>query len=194
MIQFRKGIFETNSSSCHTLVIQKDSWYDNHCVDDTPYIVEGGYYGRCPQVPLESTEEKLNYIWTMVNDLWGYEFKSYTDERGNWIEEADREVQYRDFKKFNQWEANLQEMFPNTKFIPIMPGDWEKGIDHAYELENFADSIEVHPELLKYLLFSYSWIDISGDESANWPEILSYPYGELIGIKGGYVILYVKGN
>lgn len=61
MINVRNGIFETNSSSCHSLIIDKDSWFDNN-IDDKYYIVKGGYYGRCPRIPLESTQEKLDYI------------------------------------------------------------------------------------------------------------------------------------
>jgi len=194
MINIRSNVFETNSSSVHSLVIRKDSWFDDKCIDDTPYLIQGGYYGRCPQIPIEDTEGKLNYIWTMVNCLWGLHYTAYKDEDGNYLEEEERPVDYYNEQRFNRWKKKLQKMFPRATFVTNSPNNWDYGIDHAGGLENFADSMENHSELLKYLLFSYSWIEVSGDEYANWPCMLSYPWEELIEINDGRNIIYIKGN
>lgn len=194
MINIRKGVFETNSSSVHSLVIRKDSWFDNDCIDNTPYIIKGGYYGRTPQIPIESTEGKLNYIWTMVNNLWGLDWDAYKDEEGNWIPEEERTAHYVNGSRFKRWKRKLQKMFPKTQFIDIPAGNYNYGIDHPYGLEQFADDMENHPELLKYLLFSYSWIEVGGDEYANWPCLLDCPWEELVEINGGVDVIYIKGN
>jgi hypothetical protein len=192
MINIRKSVFETNSSSVHSLIIQKDDWY-NDKIDYTPYVIEGGYYGRCPQIPIENVEGKLKYIWTMVNDLWGLDFKSYLDADGNLLPSEEREVCYKNEIRFHRWRNKLQKMFPNAEFITIPVGNWDYGIDHVQGLTQFADDLENHPELLTYLLFAYSWIDIGGDEYANWPCILPYPWEELVDVNNN-TVLYVKGN
>lgn len=194
MINIRNGAFETNSSSVHSLIIRKDEWFDDKCVDNTPYIIKGGYYGRSPQIPIENTEGKLNYIWTMVNCLWGLDWDSYKDEEGNWIPEEERTTHYMNGSRFKRWKRKLQKMFPKTQFIDIPAGNYDYGIDHACSLEQFADDMENHPELLKYLLFSYSWIEVSGDEYANWPCMLPYPWEELVEINNGRDVIYIKGN
>ena len=122
MINIRKSVFETNSSSVHSLIIKKDDWY-NDKIDYTPYVIKGGDYGRCPQVPIESVEGKLNYIWTMVNDLWGLDFKSYLDADGNLLPPEEREVCYKNEIRFHRWRNRLQKMFPNAEFITIPAGD-----------------------------------------------------------------------
>lgn len=193
MINIRKGVFETNSSSVHSLVIHKDNWYD-YSVDNTPYIIKGGYYGRCPQTPIEDTEGKLNYIWTMINNLWGLDWDAYKDEEGNWIPEEERTTHYVNSSRFKRWKRKLQKMFPKTQFIDIPAGNYNYGIDHPYGLEQFADDMENHPELLKYLFLSYSWIEVSGDDYANWPCLLDYPWEKLVEINDGRDVIYIKGN
>jgi len=193
MIQIRTGLFETNSSSVHSLVIRKDDWFDDDkCIDNNPYIIKGGYYGRCPQPPIENIEDILNYIWTMVNDLWGLDWAAYTDKDGNLLSE--KPVHYINKARFYKWKNNLQKMFPNAEFVTIPAGDYNYGIDHVDSLEKFANGLEEHPELLKYLLFSYSWIDVSGDEYANWASTLPYPWEEFVEINNGNDVIYIKGN
>ena len=192
MINIRAGVFETNSSSVHSLIIQKDDWY-NDKIDYTPYVIESGNYGRCPRIPIENVEGKLKYIWTMVNDLWGLDFKSYLDADGNLLPPEEREVCYKNEIRFHRWRDKLQKIFPNAEFITTPAGDWNYGIDHVQGLTQFADDLENRPELLRYLLFAYSWIDIGGDEYANWPCILPYPWEKLVDINNN-TVLYVKGN
>ena len=196
MIQYRNGIFETNSSSCHSLIIRRDkTWFNNpkHCIDNASYTITGDYYGRTPQLPIEDTEAKLNYIWTMVNGLWGLCFANYKDKEGNWLKEEDRQVKYQNESRFMKWRRMLQDIFPNATFVTVAANNYDVGIDHVYDLEPLADFIEENPDLLYSFLLDYSWIDISGDEYAHWPGILPYPWDTPVEInKSTY--LYVKGN
>ena len=129
----------------------------------------------------------------MVNDLWGLDFKSYLDAEGNFLPPEDRKICYKNENRFRRWRRKLQKMFPNAEFITIPAEDWNYGIDHVQELMQFADDLENHPELLKHLLFNFSWIDVGGDEYANWSCLLPYPWGELVDINNN-TVLYVKGN
>lgn len=156
MLNIRSGVFETNSSSCHNLIIRKEDWAKND-VDNHPYIIKGGYYGRCPQIPLESTEDKLNYIWTMVNGLFGLHYIDYTN----------KVIDYIDKTRFEQWKRMIIKICPNAQLIEPCVDDYNIGIDHVYELESFAKEVEKNPDILQNFLLSYSWIDISGDEYAH---------------------------
>lgn len=182
MFNIRKGVFETNSSSVHSLVIKKDDWYSDS-TDDKEYIVTGGYYGRSPHIPLETTQEKLDYIWTMVDGLFGKQC----------VDWKNRVYDYIDKERWEKWKQMITKICPNAKLIEPEIDNWDIGIDHVQELDKFADAVEKDPRILRYLLLSYSWIDVTGDEYANWPGILPYPYYELTNIND-WTLLYIKGN
>ena len=189
MINIRHGLFETNSSSVHSLVIHKNDWLnESYCTKS--YVIKGGYYGRSPQLPFDDIEGKLNYIWTMVEGLYGWDYdynKSIDKKNFKW------ELKIRNPEKYLLWQNMLYEICPNIKLVPISPGNWDVGIDHVYELENFAKEVEKNPELLKYLLLSYSWISVAGDEYPSWENLLPYPWGKLTKIND-YTFVYMKGN
>ncbi len=70
--QIRQGVFETNSSSIHSLVVKKDSaYYTEEEVRECVYVQENGkvdlryedmYFGRSPFQVLTSFGEKLQYV------------------------------------------------------------------------------------------------------------------------------------
>ncbi len=66
MIQIRKNVFETNSSSTHSLVISKeDHAYDYHLPveDDGTLVITFGEFGWGPEI-LAAPIEKLSYLIT----------------------------------------------------------------------------------------------------------------------------------
>ena len=73
MLQVRKNVFETNSSSTHSLVIsKKDRDYD-YCLpieDDGTLVVTFGEFGWGPEV-LAQPIEKLTYLVTDRCNLYG---------------------------------------------------------------------------------------------------------------------------
>ena len=77
MIQIRDSIFETNSSSTHALCMSMDSFYRFRTPEykqwrkqANPLHIVGSEYGRSPQRPLVELEEKANYLWTAVLDIY----------------------------------------------------------------------------------------------------------------------------
>jgi len=57
-IRIRRGVFETNSSSVHTLVFHPTEEY----INENYMVIRGGEYGRYPLRPLKDLEDRLNYL------------------------------------------------------------------------------------------------------------------------------------
>ena len=71
MIQIRKNVFETNSSSTHSLVISKkdrDYDYDGLIITDGILHISFGEYGWGPAI-LKYPHEKLSYLITDRNNI-----------------------------------------------------------------------------------------------------------------------------
>lgn len=71
MIQVRKNIFETNSSSTHSLVISKKDRgydYDGLIIKDGVLHISFGEYGWGPEI-LRTPNEKLSYLITDRNNI-----------------------------------------------------------------------------------------------------------------------------
>ena len=119
----------------------------------------------------------------MVNGLFGQ----------HCIDWKNKIYEYVDITRFEKWKQMIFEICPHAELEEIDPEGCDVWIDHVYELEAFADAVESDPRILRYFLLSYSWIDISGDEYANWADILPYPWGEIVEINN-HTLLYVKGN
>ena len=72
MIQIRKNVFETNSSSTHSLVISKEDHEYNYALpieDDGPLIIPFGEFGWGPEI-LAAPIEKLSYLVTDRSRLY----------------------------------------------------------------------------------------------------------------------------
>ena len=81
MKTIRKGIFETNSSSVHTLVIA----HDNPEIPITKLYFSLGEFGWGPEL-LNSVEERASYLWTYIVDYLAGE-----ESELNWNDENFRE-------------------------------------------------------------------------------------------------------
>lgn len=141
MIQIRKNVFETNSSSTHCLVINNDAnfsedafnaKYDVFAGKSEPIYVNGEEIpdGEC----FVSVQDKLSYLVRLIcmqlrseEDDWDYELPA------------------------NKLLALLKELFPNTDFSSVNheryeyyyeDGDWvleESAFDDKLEFEPFLD-------------------------------------------------------
>ena len=65
-VNIRSNVFETNSSSVHTIVFHPTDITNVVCIDSMK--IEGGQFGRSPKFPLTTIEERLNYLWTAIWD------------------------------------------------------------------------------------------------------------------------------
>ena len=187
-INIRKNIFETNSSSTHSLVIcprEEDYKYNSL----KKMTIKGDYYGRPAPKILSETEDKLNYIWTAICDLflsisWTKDYKVC-------------EIKYTD--DFRYWLNELQRMFPNTNFIvPNKNNVFDIQIDHVNELQNFFTKCRNNINILEDLLFEIdSFIIVESDEHCMTIRCFCPDYWkseeQFSQLKNGYQV-YVKGN
>ena len=74
-LSIRKGVFETNSSSVHTLVLAKSKSLSEleEIAKDYDVYITGGNFDWGWEV-LSSPQEKLNYLWTFVTLLDDYSY------------------------------------------------------------------------------------------------------------------------
>ena len=74
-LNIRKGVFETNSSSVHTLVLAKVKSLSEleEIAKDYDVYITGGCFDWGWDV-LSSPQEKLNYLWTFVTLLDDYSY------------------------------------------------------------------------------------------------------------------------
>ncbi len=148
MRQIRKNVFETNSSSSHSLVIRKDEllaeleeekYFTHDEMLDSIWLNKNGvwnaskedwYFGRFPFRPLDSF--RLRFMYAYAN-FCGDEDKE--EELFNLLEELLPEI--KEFKKpestgtddyplagwMQQYKISLREFLTNKKYVVIQDGD-----------------------------------------------------------------------
>lgn len=192
MINIRTRLFETNSSSVHTLVFHKTDPLKIIC--DDPMEIYGGSYGRCPQAPLDSLYERLNYLWTAI---WDYCISyNYIRETGQWEININK-------KELQWWKDEIHTYCPNAILHHIDPESWY-GIDHTDLMSNLLEAMKQDSSILKdFLLDSNATIYIDGDEyesSFDYDEIPKVniwdgeEYETLLPLSDQTGYFYVKGN
>lgn len=147
MLQIRRGCFETNSSSMHSLVIMDNSEWDDEIYsynseeDNNPLIIDGVwdlseeelYFGRAPFRVLSTFADKVRYAYASLPN----ETDSITEIVKEYIPELEEvklpEWMGTDEYSLRGWlERNnitLEEFLTHDKFMIICDGDeyciWE---------------------------------------------------------------------
>lgn len=148
MIQIRQNIFETNSSSSHSLVIMtdniiKEKGEDLYLTHDEMleglYRVSRGiykpwndnwYFGRSPFRPLNTFEKKLQYAYANCGDDKD-KIKEVTDTLKELVPEV-KKVSIPENLGVDDWElfswlekynVSLKEFLTNKKYVVIQDGD-----------------------------------------------------------------------
>lgn len=189
MINIRSNMFETNSSSMHALCInteelwkdpREDVYFQSWRKTHVPITIKCGYYGRAPQAPLTSFQEKIDYLWTAVVDAYYCFYPEF--------KEADHE-------KIEWWKEQLLQLAPLGSSFAEIESDkyWEFGIDHVANLYNFIDECEKEPRYIRALLDDESFIEVNGDEYPNFMfAFLPRIEDHLFDMPGRYSV-YIKG-
>jgi hypothetical protein len=148
--QIRKGVFETNSSSTHSICIAKNVELN---IPDSLHL-EYGEFGW-GEDSLQSVEEKASYLFTALMQL---EKKEYFNELLKTLARNDVDVTY---------EANSTASYGGY-------------IDHGGELTEFLDDIfEDEKKLSNYLFSPLSFILTGNDNSDSDVSIdVDYEYDE----------------
>ena len=198
MIQIRQNVFETNSSSVHSLVIEHDNFfytpnYQKYFTCNLKKDIKGGYFGRSGIHVLYSQEEKLNYIWTGIIDYYIH------------IDWENEKVFFDSDSDFYTFKEMLEKIAPKCNFIfdeKRFLDDYDIGIDHVDSLGAFLQECLKQPDLLKDLILNdNSYIIVAGDEGPFIVDDFGVDYWladehlKVIKEKDNFVrYLYVKGN
>jgi hypothetical protein len=193
-IKIRSNVFETNSSSVHTIVFHPTAM-DNVVCTDLMYI-RGGQYGRIPKPPLNTMEERLNYLWTAIwsNCIETFNFDTQKYE-SNWDE-------------LKWWKDAIHLYCPNAILYNLNDDDGYDYpyVDHSYAMQNLLDAMKKDISLLKYyLLDPDGYIIVTGDEAYDEeereyfnpdivPRVSWGQYEEVVFNEHDQEYVYVKGN
>ena len=170
-IQIRKNIFETNSSSIHSLVIgnNNENIYENL---PTEIHFNGGEYGWENEV-YNDIENKANYLYT------GIVKNNLVDELVPKIKDI--------LSKWNItpiFQETNKKMYNNEEYDEFKHGYYY--IDHSYDLQDFLNTVCNNEELLMNFLFSDgSFIETGNDNDGEW---IDFKYPENV------LLEYEKGN
>lgn len=144
----KQGLFETNSSSTHSICICTD----DKLLKDMKYP-EKLYFGIGEHgwefETLKTAEDKANYLYTAI--LYIYDKKTASEKVNklyDWLNDIGVQAE---FEKPKYW---------NNDYL-------DNGyVDHGYELIDFINSIFRSPKLLyRYLFSEYSYVAKGNDNS-----------------------------
>ena len=187
-IQIRKSVFETNSSSVHTLTITKNS---NNLKFPKKLIFDSGNYGW-EHACLTTPEEKASYLWEGIISV----FPDYKNKNLTEYNKAIASIT----KILKSVGVEAVFKYNNPKYIKSKFGDYyyyefydkegnEDGgwVDHCDELITFLyDVCFDKTKLLNYLFSTESFIKTGNDN-----EDEDYPDEDY---ETENCIVYVKGN
>ena len=176
MIQIRRNVFETNSSSTHSLAIPQD--YDTYNIKKKKINFHLGYYGR-PSKPVKANPADYLYTAIMQDVCWFMWGDGFTEEARDAILYSSNVPDWRKYctetvNRLNKLKAILDEYHIKYEFEePVwdVDFDWndrksygflrdEKyaknrsfGIDHGSEAKTLVDMLLANPEeCMKFLL------------------------------------------
>lgn len=173
MIQIRKNVFETNSSSSHSLVYSPnanrnhDYLMDYNLQDGVLYIgrYEGLYFGRAPFQILYSTIDKIRYAY--ANFIYD---KTKLKELEDLVKELYPEVTRISIFEFSYDENQYKEWEENGKDIDdyCFVSHPSVGTDEPY-LESWMD--RYHFTLSDFITDPHYIVIVDGDEYCIWHDM-----------------------
>lgn len=176
MIQIRRNVFETNSSSTHSLAVPQD--YNTYSIKKKKINFHLGSYGR-PSKPVKANPADYLYTAIMQDVCWFMWGDGFTEEARDAIISSSDTPDWRNYcpeavNRLNKLKAILDEYHIKYEFEePVwdVEFDWndhksycflrdEKyaknrsfGIDHGSEAETIVDMLLANPkECMKFLL------------------------------------------
>lgn len=136
-ISTRSNVFETNSSSVHAIVINKQNMATNN---GSIVVVKPGDYGW-EYEEYRTPSQKINYLWTAIVDS-----KENLDSWKEYLKEA----------------LNLSD---GVMFIDEPEDEFSGYVDHVEELKDFLKEMRKNPDLLNKFIFGDSYIVTGNDNT-----------------------------
>lgn len=172
-IQIRRGVFETNSSSVHTITITKNP---NNLKFPKKLIFDSGDYGW-EHACLTTTEEKASYLWEGIISVFpDYENKNLTEYNKAIasITKILKSVGVKAVFKYNN-PKYIKSKFEDYYYYEFYDKEGNKDggwVDHCDELITFLyDVCFDKTKLLNYLFSTESFIKTGNDnEDEDYPD------------------------
>ena len=150
MINIRKGLFETNSSSTHAICIGKDNHNLEIPSELTFQVGEFGWEERF----LYDIEDRASYLYTLLLHICDGVIEEKLENIKNHIYEL------------------LGSVGCDCEFIPPTIGKYgwlEDGyVDHDYEAVDFVRKIINNDKMLLKYLFSPDSFIVTGNDNSEW--------------------------
>ena len=174
MINIRKSLFETNSSSTHAMCIAKDN--DELCIPEE-LDFSAGEFGWDERF-YYTTEEKASYLYTAL-------LCTYMYTRGQKELENIKNHIYELLGKHG-CEATFTEPTKSSW------GGYDFYIDHSDELDTFVNKITKSDRALLRFLFSPDSFVVTGNDNSDWFRTWEDEFE--FSAEGEKVDIYYKGN
>lgn len=152
----RRSVFETNSSSVHTLSIIKNP--EHLEIPEQVTIDTSAYFGWGREL-FTDLNSKLSYIWLAIDDFWYFRDIPYE-------ETLKKREELHDTFKQKLLECGVKE-------INVIDSDSVtfNGIDHGDEAEEFIEAIFSDMDLFKNFLFdNESYIYTTNDNEDDYDK------------------------
>ena len=147
-VSYRNGVFETNSSSVHAIVINKQNMAVNN---GSIVTVKPGDYGWEFE-EYRTPSQKINYLWTAI-----------VDNKEN-------------LESWKEYLREALELSDGVVFIDEPEDSIMDTVDHAEELKDLLKTLRKDPKLLMKFVFGDSYIvtgnDNTTEEMPGIPSVL----------------------
>lgn len=165
MKAIRNNVFETNSSSTHTIIIPKE-YREKEEMEPQKFKAHLEEFGW----ENDRKRNLLNYIYTGLIYIYGDDYKKYTNKIDKMLKPYNIEITWAEPKK-DEW------------------GYYSGYVDHGYELEKFYNDLFTDADLLVDAILN-GYVNTGNDNDETGDE---YLYGT-IRIETYDEYRYYKGN
>ena len=158
MKQIRTGVFETNSSSVHSICISK-----NEDIVKLPEIFFGfGDYGWEQDV-LNTCAERASYLWTAIIECFGYdkEIPKVKEYKSKITEMLNSEGIQCDFAKYEIKKSS----YDNKNYCDI-----DGYMDHGGKAREFVEAVVRDKDRLLRYLFSPDSVIYTGNDNESYSD------------------------
>lgn len=174
--KIRKSVFETNSSSTHSICVAKN----NNTKNFYKLSFWFGEFGW-EEDKLNDPQDKMTYLVTALFNVYEYDFdtvKEYVNRMSDWLKSDG--LLANDYHSTDVGDAVFGKTIRYEKIRWILPN--YKGIDHANdgELKDFVDFVCGSKDILYRYLFNDDSFVLTGNDNGyeNVDIEVDYPHDE----------------
>lgn len=166
MKSIRKSVFETNSSSTHSLTLVQKSSKNMYTLSENGYLEAGfdDYFSECSYDVYSTVEEKLRFLLTLLASFY-YEYKrnEHFKQTGKWLYgQYTTQKELKSMEEFKEIQKLVKKNIPNCKGLRFRKNSFNEngevagGIDthHHHECHNLNSYLKKNGITLEQFLFS----------------------------------------